>query len=728
MMRITNKQRMKLVAPLMAALLLSACGGDDTKGLPSQGNLSSDAQGQVCESIGGVSARCDSDKDGISDDDERAAGTNPNDPNDPVENGDKDDDGDGIKNGKEVVDGSNPNDPDDPVENGDKDDDGDGIKNGKEVVDGSNPNDPNDPVENGDKDDDGDGIKNGKEEVEGWDKNNPNDPVENGDKDDDGDGIKNGKEVVDGTAPNNPNDPVPNGAEDKDKDGIPNGLETVEGWDDNDPNNPVPNGGGDDDGDGIKNGKEVVDGTNPNNANDPVPNGAEDKDGDGLPNGLETVEGWDDNDPDNPVENGSGDDDGDGITNAREWHEGWGPNDPNSPVENGDADNDADGFKAGKEWLEGWNDNDPNNPIAADNVQNPTLTLDNTTVTPGMGLQARIEFTVQGESGTFSTLEAPDANHVTWQVLDGNDSPVAGLTPTSEGHVTIPDSKTALPFADEPLTMQAIFVEGGWFDGQPSQEQTFTVTLADVSSSKVALLKDGAPLEGSEINVGDTITGQTTVQLADGSSIVVPADASLGTWSVDQAATDLGVTIDPVTGELDTSGVDNNALGEEGVSITLSWTGVGSLAGGEDDLRVTLNADEGIAFINDSLSVGPIVTEAMYIEGGGDGSGNVKMINGYVYTNGETAATYCQNIGGGMMDGVERDAFGAWLNDGFREQYQGKVYGTYNVDYDNVENTIYQYVMVGLSSPTEIHSVSRSREWGAGTLTTRFWYPFVCTM
>ncbi|MCC2525785.1 Lcl domain-containing protein [Vibrio coralliilyticus] len=373
---------------------------------------------------------------------------------------------------------------------------------------------------------------------------------------------------------------------DSDSDDISSGLETAQEWDDNDPNTPVENGNGDDDGDGISNGQEVSEGWDQNDANDPVINGHEDKDGDGIANGLETVQEWDDSDPNNPVENGNEDDDGDGITNGQEVIEGWDLNDPNNPVDRGNADNDGDGFPAGQEWLENWDDNDANNPITALNVNTPTLVLDNAQVTPGMGLQASIEFSVEGEPETYSTLDVPDSRHVTWQVLETDGTALAELVPTSEGYVTIPGSEEALAFADAPLVMQANFLEGGWFEGQPTQEKIFTVTLAAVSESEVSLLINGEPLEGS-IYVGETVVGQATVYLADGSEIVAPADSSLGTWSVAQQALDIGVIIDPVTGELDTSSVDTERLGDE-FTFDITWSGAGSLSGGQDSQTVIL--------------------------------------------------------------------------------------------------------------------------------------------
>ena len=91
-----------------------------------------------------------------------------------------DDDNDGITNIQEVSDGSDPLNPDDPVEGGGNDDDGDELTNGVEANLPSNPDDPNDPVLNGDGDDDGDGLKNGWEKIYDTGPNNANRPVING--------------------------------------------------------------------------------------------------------------------------------------------------------------------------------------------------------------------------------------------------------------------------------------------------------------------------------------------------------------------------------------------------------------------------------------------------------------------------------------------------------------------------------------------------------------------
>ena len=550
------------------------------------------------------------------------------------------------------------------------------------------------------------------------------------DCDSDKDGQSNGEETDNGSNPFDPNDPVLNGDKDDDKDGLSNGWEEKHKSDPNDPNSPVQGGDKDQDGDGIKNGQETVEGWDDNDANNPVSGGSEDQDGDGIKNGQETVNGWDDNDLNNPVDHGDLDSDGDGIKDGREEVEDWNKFDPNDPVENGDEDKDNDGFKNGLETVNSWDDNDPNNPISAEKVQNPTLALDNTTVTLGMGVQARIDFTVQGETETYNTLDVPDSSHVTWQVLDADGGSVADLTPTSEGYVVIPDLETSLAFADGPLTMQASFVEGGWFDGQADQEANFNVTLAAVSSSEVTLLKDGEALTDNAINVSDAIAGQTTVQLADGSSIVVPADASLGTWSVDQAATDLGVTIDPVTGAIDTSKADLEVLGVDGVAITVTWMGTGPLLGGEDSIKVSLKRGN-LVKVTDDLWVGPVITYEQLIKTGINALQTEGEIAGYVYH--EDASAYCnahglrlltyeeatalaQGWNSGTIDRLDYYANGYYNSSGTSFNPKGRTYLWYN---DNASNR-YLYTKSELEQQTYRDWLVEKQELGV------YQMPFLC--
>ena len=110
-----------------------------------------------------TSAACDSDGDGVPNDDEATNGTNPNNP---------DTDGDGVLDGEEVYGTDNPSTPyvptgpSDPLDPCDPlptsvacDGDGDGVSNDDEATNGTNPNDP---------DTDGDGVSDG-EEVYGLD-------------------------------------------------------------------------------------------------------------------------------------------------------------------------------------------------------------------------------------------------------------------------------------------------------------------------------------------------------------------------------------------------------------------------------------------------------------------------------------------------------------------------------------------------------------------------------
>ncbi|WP_051686564.1 DUF1566 domain-containing protein [Vibrio pacinii] len=377
--------------------------------------------------------------------------------------------------------------------------------------------------------------------------------------DSDGDGINDEQEIDNGTDPSDSNDPVQDGDLDSDGDGIKDGQETVEGWDKNDANNPVQEGHLDSDSDGIK-------------------------------DGLEEINDWGKNDPSNPAQDGNKDNDGDGLKKGQETIEGWDDNDTNNPVNDGAADNDGDGYLAGQENVEGWDDFDEDNPISAQNVENVDLVLDNEAVTPGMSLQASVTFELSTTDETQTTLDMPDANHISWSVVDSSDNKVEALNPTSEGKVTIPDVEEALTLAQQDFFVQATFLDDGWFEGQTVQDKAFMVTLAEVSSTEVVLLKDGVPLVDNQILVGESVKAQSTVQLEDGNDITVPDDETLGVWSISKSATELGVTINPVTGELDTSAIDSEKLDESGTLITISWKGSGSLQGGHDRLDVLITA------------------------------------------------------------------------------------------------------------------------------------------
>uniref|UniRef100_UPI000AD42FB4 gliding motility-associated C-terminal domain-containing protein n=1 Tax=Lacinutrix himadriensis TaxID=641549 RepID=UPI000AD42FB4 len=221
-------------------------------------------------------------------------------------------DGDGLTNGEEVATGTDPQNPDT---------DGDGLTDGEEVLglddpstdldpndygDGiSDPNDPCDPIATGPTGDcDNDGLTNEEEETAGTDPQNP---------DTDGDGVLDGTEVLDGTDPLDECDldidsitltPSEGWNDlDCDSDGIPNGDEIGYGDtdEDGDPNFNDP----DDDNDGVLTINEdytdtdVSDGeVDPTGDNDPT---NDDTDGDDIPDYLDN------------------DDDDDGILTSDEY-------------------------------------------------------------------------------------------------------------------------------------------------------------------------------------------------------------------------------------------------------------------------------------------------------------------------------------------------------------------------------------------------------------------------
>mgnify|MGYP002631426321 CR=1 FL=1 len=201
----------------------------------------------------------DADGDGLTDDEEAAAGSDPN---------DQDTDGDGLQDGYEVeVLGTDPNDADtdgdgltdfeevtefgtDPTK---ADTDGGGTPDGQEVSDGTDPLDPSDDQ----ADTDGDGITDYAESVLGTD------PY---DADSDGDGLDDGAELEAGTDPLDP---------DSDDDGVTDGQEIEDGSDPLDP---------DSDDDGLTDGEEAELGSDPNST---------DSDGDGISDGDEVANGGD---------------------------------------------------------------------------------------------------------------------------------------------------------------------------------------------------------------------------------------------------------------------------------------------------------------------------------------------------------------------------------------------------------------------------------------------------
>ena len=305
-----------------------------------------------------IDGEIDSDGDGISDIDEEANGTDPN---------NADSDGDGIDDSEEAENGTDPNSSDsdgdgiddgDEIENGtdptNADTDGDGLSDSEESANGTDPTSSDsdsdglsdsEEIENGtdptSSDSDGDGLSDSEESSNGTDPNNSDsdsDGVSDGDEvsngtdptnsDSDGDGLSDSEEAANGTDPNSTDsdgdgidDPEelnngtdPNSA-DTDNDGVSDSEESSNGTD---PTN------ADSDSDGVSDGDELNNGTDPTNS---------DSDGDGLSDGDEVSNGTD---PTN------GDSDGDGVSDGDEVSNGTDPNvfdlpngDPNAIANNG---------------------------------------------------------------------------------------------------------------------------------------------------------------------------------------------------------------------------------------------------------------------------------------------------------------------------------------------------------------------------------------------------------
>ncbi|MGH1490229.1 MAG: DUF4214 domain-containing protein [Acidimicrobiales bacterium] len=267
----------------------------------------------------------DADGDGVSDDDEIAQSTDPNDADDYL-----DTDGDGVPDSVEVADGTDPNDPNDALDTDadglsdyqegrigtsplTSDSDGDGVSDSVEVAAGSDPNDSNDVP-----DADGDGVPDHIEASDGTDPNDADDFL-----DTDGDGVPDQVETNDGTDPNNASDVL-----DTDNDGVPDYQEGRSGTDPAD---------GDDfqdtDSDGVADYVETNEGSDPTDADDFL-----DTDGDGVPDQVETGQGTDPNDGGDAV-----DTDNDGLSDYDEGRRGTDP---------ADADSDGDGVSDATELSE----------------------------------------------------------------------------------------------------------------------------------------------------------------------------------------------------------------------------------------------------------------------------------------------------------------------------------------------------------------------------------------
>ena len=339
----------------------------------------------------------DCDNDGLTTDEETTEGTDPANP---------DTDGDGIDDGTEVDNGTSPINFCDPVSSGlgtddcdldgltnddettagtdpnDADTDDDGLNDGEEVNFGTNPLDPCDPNIGGNPsaDCDGDNLDNAGEELAGTDNNNP---------DTDNDGFIDGDEVLNGSDPLNSCSPSATavGTNDCDEDGLDNDGEIFYGTD---PTND------DTDGDGILDGAEIDAASNPLDSCDPNAGAlpTNDCDNDGLDNAGEELAGTDNTNPDtdndgftdgnevdngtnplnacDPVSSGLGTDDCDldGLTNDDELTAGTDPNDADT---DNDGENDGDEVNFGTNPLDPCDPNIGGNPAAdcdGDNLDN----------------------------------------------------------------------------------------------------------------------------------------------------------------------------------------------------------------------------------------------------------------------------------------------------------------------------------------------------------------------
>ncbi len=304
----------------------------------------------ACDPNAQIVGLLDCDQDGLSADDENLIGTDPLNP---------DTDGDSVNDGAEVTNGSDPLNPCDPnplaLASNDCDNDGltndeetnagtdpidadtddDTINDGDELDGGSDPLNPCDPnIGLPTEDCDNDGLTNEEEDLGADGIADSGDETDPADPDTDDDGINDGDEVTNGSDPLNPCDPNGGGPNsDCDNDGLTAaeedlGADGLPGTgDETDPFDP------DSDNDGYLDGIEVGQGSDANDACDPdilaIPNS--DCDNDGLTNEEELV--GDDGIPDtgdetNPLD---ADTDDDNFTDGSEITNGSDPNNPCSP-------------------------------------------------------------------------------------------------------------------------------------------------------------------------------------------------------------------------------------------------------------------------------------------------------------------------------------------------------------------------------------------------------------
>jgi gliding motility-associated-like protein len=352
----------------------------------------------------------DIDGDGISNQDEQTAGTDPSDPTaTPTDSDgdglvdaiDTDDDNDGTPDNQDAF----PNDPDETTDsdgdgignNADSDDDNDGVSDTDEIANGS------DPLSD---DSDGDGTPDNQDAF-------PNDPDEtidtdgdgigdNTDPDIDGDGISNEDEQAAGTDPSDPT-ATPT---DSDGDGLVDAIDP------------------DDDNDGVSDVDEAANGTNPT---------ATDTDGDTLNDGLEASLGTD------PT---SSDSDGDGVDDAQELENQIDTSDPSS-------DTDGDGVSDAQELEDGTNplSSDTDSDTVIDSEDDLPLDPTETTDTDGDGIGDNSDPDIDGDgiSNQDEQTAGTDPSDPTATPTDSDGDGLVDAIDTDDDNDGIPDNQDAFP-------------------------------------------------------------------------------------------------------------------------------------------------------------------------------------------------------------------------------------------------------------------------------------------
>ncbi|MAB77858.1 MAG: hypothetical protein CMJ89_00775 [Planctomycetes bacterium] len=319
----------------------------DATGPPTDGIT--DAMETILDFLGAtlpVTARVDTDGDGVFDYLEARSGSSPTNSDEPVPAGNLDSDGDGVLDGLEALltrSGA-------VGVDGESDQDGDRIPDVLEAATGSDPFDPRDPSILLQADVDLDGIPDALELRLGLDAEDSDSPVVNGEQD-----------TNDMSGP--PNDSVSDAMEevllmlgatgsvtmlsDTDEDGVTDVIEALFLSDLTDSDSPEVNGGDDinspagPQGDGVSDALESV--LLALGAEGPVTPGS-DSDGDSIPDVIEVRTLTDPFDPSDPAPGGSRDADGDGAFDYLELLVDADPLDPNDPSPSGADDSDGDGL------------------------------------------------------------------------------------------------------------------------------------------------------------------------------------------------------------------------------------------------------------------------------------------------------------------------------------------------------------------------------------------------